>query len=229
MDGGPDRCRTSCGPGQREQAFGQSDDLSPVDRFGIWLSSRSLSRGVGDLSGRRFGDFGCGYHARTTRMFLPKVASAVLVDVDIVDNLVNDPKITALRGHLPETMAGIETSSLDVAVCMSVLEHLDDPQRMLSELYRVLAPGGICVVNVPTWAGKRLLEFSAFRLGLSPPAEMDDHKIYYDPKDLWPMLVKAGFMPHDIRCRRHKFGLNTLAVCHKAQNGQFRNGVPPVR
>ena len=42
---------------------------------------------------------------------------------------------------------------------------------------------------------------------------MDDHKTYYDPKDLWPLLVKAGFAPHAIACGRHKFGLNTLAVC----------------
>ena len=75
------------------------------------------------------------------------------------------------------------------------------------------SPNGVLFVNVPSWAGKRLLEFSAFRLGLSPAVEMDDHKTYYDPRDLWPMLVRAGFIPHNITCRRHKFGLNTYAVC----------------
>jgi hypothetical protein len=84
---------------------------------------------------------------------------------------------------------------------------------MLAELWRVTAPGGVCVVSVPNWFGKRFLEYSAFRLGLSPAEEMDDHKTYYDPKDLWPMLVTAGFRPHNISCRRHKFGLNTIAVC----------------
>jgi hypothetical protein len=42
---------------------------------------------------------------------------------------------------------------------------------------------------------------------------MDDHKNYFDPKDLWPLLVKAGFRPRNIRCFRHKFGLNTFAIC----------------
>ena len=42
---------------------------------------------------------------------------------------------------------------------------------------------------------------------------MDDHKRYYDPRDLWPMLVDAGLQPSEIRIRRHKFGLNTFAVC----------------
>ena len=42
---------------------------------------------------------------------------------------------------------------------------------------------------------------------------MNDHKRYYDPRDLWPMLVAAGWRPSEIRIRRHKFGLNTFAVC----------------
>ena len=27
------------------------------------------------------------------------------------------------------------------------------------------------------------------------------------------MLVRAGFRPSEIRCHRHKFGLNTFAAC----------------
>ena len=45
---------------------------------------------------------------------------------------------------------------------------------------------------------------------------MDDHKRYYDPRDLWPMLVRAGFRPSHIRCHRHKFGLNTFATCRNS-------------
>ena len=62
--------------------------------------------------------------------------------------------------------------------------------------------------------GKTFLEFSAFRLGLSPKSEMDDHKMYYDKRDLWPLLVKAGFLPSAIETRYHKFGLNLFAVAH---------------
>ena len=95
---------------------------------------------------------------------------------------------------------------------MSVVEHLWEPEQTLEHFSRVLRPGGVCAVNVPSWRGKRALEYSAFRLGLSPAEEMDDHKMYYDPKDLWPLMVKAGFMPHAIKCFKHKFGLNTFAV-----------------
>ena len=98
----------------------------------------------------------------------------------------------------------------------NVLEHLWERQRALDAVHRLLAPGGIAFVNVPSWRGKAALEFAAFRLGVSPAAEMDDHKIYFDPRDLWPLLVTAGFKPSAITCRRHKFGLNTYAVCRKA-------------
>jgi hypothetical protein len=46
---------------------------------------------------------------------------------------------------------------------------------------------------------------------------MDDHKNYYDPRDLWPLLVRAGFKPSEIQCYRHKFGLNTWAQCRRSE------------
>ena len=90
-----------------------------------------------------------------------------------------------------------------------------DARDLLQQIHRVLKPGGRALINVPSWRGKRFLEFSAFRLGLSPASEMDDHKTYYDVKDLWPLLVASGFRPSRIRCFSHKFGLNTFAVCDK--------------
>jgi 2-polyprenyl-3-methyl-5-hydroxy-6-metoxy-1,4-benzoquinol methylase len=201
----------------REEAFGQTDKTSVVDRFGVWLSGRSVRRATGSLGGIDLGDFGCGYHASFVRSVLPAVASATLGDVDLASDLIEHPKVTAIRGDLPGTLERVPSASLDVVLCLSVLEHLAEPDEALSQFHRVLRPGGVCVVNVPTWAGKFFLEISAFRLGLSPPREMDDHKRYYDPRDLWPQLVKAGFPPHAIRCRRHKFGLNTIAVCRNEE------------
>jgi SAM-dependent methyltransferase len=98
---------------------------------------------------------------------------------------------------------------------ISVLEHLWDPLGALKELRRLLAPGGVCLVNVPSWKGKRYLELAAFKLGVSPASEMDDHKMYYDVRDLWPLLVQAGFQPSRISCFSHKFGLNTFAACQR--------------
>jgi SAM-dependent methyltransferase len=121
--------------------------------------------------------------------------------------------VQAIEGGLPDALASLPSGSLDVVMIVSVLEHVTEPQRLLREARRLLAPGGVALVNVPSWRGKKYLELSAFRLRLSPASEMDDHKMYYDVRDLWPLLVAAGFRPSHIRCFTHKFGLNTFAVC----------------
>jgi SAM-dependent methyltransferase len=200
----------------RSKSFGQSRATSPADRLGIWLSGRRVRKEVGEFAGKAIGDFGCGYRATLTRSLLEEVASATVIDVALADDLKDNPKVRAIEGTLPEALRAVADGSLDVVLCVSVLEHLWRPDVALAEFHRILAPGGVCVVNVPSWRGKRFLELSAFRLGLSPPEEMDDHKRYFDPRDLWPLLVQAGFVPHGIRCYRYKFGLNTFAACRNS-------------
>ncbi|MDX2051018.1 MAG: class I SAM-dependent methyltransferase [Polyangiaceae bacterium] len=198
---------------EREEAFGQGYAPTAVDRFGVWLSARQIRRFAPSFAGKRIADLGCGYHAAFTRTVLDQVSSALLVDVDLASDLVQHPKVRAIRGGLPESLAELPGASLDIVMIVSVLEHLWEPLQTLQEIRRLLAPGGTCLVNVPSWRGKHYLELSAFKLGLSPASEMDDHKIYYDVKDLWPLLVKAGWRPSEIQCFSHKFGLNTFAAC----------------
>jgi 2-polyprenyl-3-methyl-5-hydroxy-6-metoxy-1,4-benzoquinol methylase len=200
----------------RKGSYGQDREPTAVDRFGIWLSTRRIRRAVPDFAGKRVGDFGCGYDANFARTLLDSAAEVVLIDVALADDVKQHPKVTAIEGNLPQALEALENSSLDVIVLNSVLEHLWEPERALAESWRLAKPGGIVLVNVPSWRGKRWLEFSAFRLGASPAEEMDDHKSYYDPRDLWPLLVHAGFEPRDIRCFRHKFGLNTFAQCRRS-------------
>lgn len=164
---------------------------------------------------RAIGDFGCGFNAAFVRTVLANLESAVLIDSAIADDLKKNPKLTVIEGTLPAALKELQSDSLDIVLCISVLEHLWDPRTALAECFRIVRPGGICLINVPSWRGKWFLEFSAFRLGLSPKDEVMDHKTYYDVKDLRPMLNEAGFPPGDIRCFSHKFGLNTFAVCTK--------------
>jgi SAM-dependent methyltransferase len=196
----------------RTGSYGQHTGSTPVDRFGVWLSSVAVRR-HGEFAGRRLADLGCGYNAAFTRTVLDQTASALLVDLALADDLKHHPRVEAIEGSLSDVLPTIDSRSLDTVLCLSVLEHLWKPQEALTEIRRIVAPGGIVLLNVPSWRGKAFLELAAFRLGVSPAEEMNDHKCYYDPRDLWPMLVRAGFQPREIHCRRHKFGLNTFAVC----------------
>jgi SAM-dependent methyltransferase len=211
--------RNTAREGARERSYGQDYRATVVDRFGVWLSARQIRSYAGPLAGKELGDFGCGYHAAFVRSALPELKRVVLVDFALSPDLKSLPKVTTVEGILPNVLKVVPSSSLDVVLCISVLEHLWDPLTALQECLRIVRGGGLCLFNVPSWRGKRFLEYSAFRLGLSPKDEMDDHKAYYDVKDFWPVLVRAGFRPSNIRCFSHKFGLNTFAVCRAADKG----------
>jgi SAM-dependent methyltransferase len=204
----------------RARAFAQDHDPSPVDRFGVWLSARQIRRWVPDFTGKRVADLGCGYHAAFMRSILNELEQAVLLDVDVAPDLAQHPKVRVCAGPLRETLGALPDQSLDVVLAISVLEHVWEPLAVLEAVRRLLAPGGKCLINVPSWKGKRYLERAAFQWGVSPKSEMDDHKMYYDERELWPLLVRAGFAPSQIRCFSHKFGLNTFAVCSLPPAGE---------
>lgn len=197
----------------RNTSFGQGHRLTPIDRFGIWLSTRRIRALTPTFRDLSVADIGCGYHASFARSILDDVCHAVVADLSLADDLKSNPKILALEGPLPDSLARAESGSLDIAICNNVIEHLWEPLATLEAVRRITKHDGIVFVNVPSWRGKRFLEYSAFRLGLSPATEMNDHKMYYDPRDLWPLLVRAGFLPQRIRVSTHKFGLNTYAIC----------------
>ncbi|MDX1443945.1 MAG: methyltransferase domain-containing protein [Gammaproteobacteria bacterium] len=43
----------------------------------------------------------------------------------------------------------IADGSIDAVVCLDVLEHLEDPERAMAEIHRVLRDGGLAVMNTP--------------------------------------------------------------------------------
>jgi SAM-dependent methyltransferase len=200
--------------GDREKPFGQDYRRTPVDRFGQWLSARGVRRAVHGFAGKAIGDFGCGYNADLVRSVLPEVASATLVDLSVAQDLKQRRNVTAIEGKLPGVLERVPAHSLDIVICNNVLEHLWEPEVALGHVRRVLRRAGIAFLNVPSWRGRFFLETAAFRLHLAPAEEMDDHKCYYSPNELWALLVRSGFRPMEITaCRSHKFGLNTFATC----------------
>jgi SAM-dependent methyltransferase len=187
----------------RSTAYGEERALTPVDRFGVWLSLRALRRDVDWSSRPRVLDLGSGYEAKLLRAL---GAEGTAIDVSLA------PGVDGIEARIEEALPRIDDASVDLVMAISVLEHLDDDEAVLRECHRVLARDGVLAVNVPTWLGKAFLEFSAYRLGLSPKEEIDDHKRYYAKRDLWPRLVKAGFKPSGIRLRYHKGGLNLFGT-----------------
>jgi SAM-dependent methyltransferase len=203
---------------RRTRSFGQSGSTA-VDRFGVYLSKRAIRRTVGGRRGLKVLDLGCGYHATLLHALLPRLARGVGVDVRVSDAARRGAKLTFVESTIEDALPTMPDQSFDLVLMISVLEHLHDPVAVLREARRVARPGGAVVVNVPTWLGKWFLEFSAFRLGTSTANEVDDHKMYYGPRELWPLLVRAGFRPREIRMWHHKFGLNLFATAGVGDGG----------
>lgn len=193
------------------EAYGEQR-LTFVDRAGVWLSQRAILRYLPKRSDLEVLELGCGFRATQLLALGPRLRRGIGVDFRIAPELRISEKFTFHEGTIEEILPKLEAERLDVVMLISVLEHLRDPIFVMEAARRMLKPSGVLLINVPTWRGKSFLEFSAFRLGLSPRIEMDDHKMYYDKSDLWPLLVRAGFKPSLIKLRYHKLGLNLFAA-----------------
>jgi len=194
--------------------YGQTR-LGLVDRLGAWLSQRAIARELPDRTDLEVLELGCGFRAAQLVALHRRLRRGVGVDFQLAPELAALQKFVFHQGSIEETLPILTSERFDAVMLISVLEHLRDPLSVIEAVYHLLKPFGMLLINVPTWRGKSFLEFSAFRLGLSPKVEMDDHKMYYDERDLWPMLVRAGFKPSLIRVRHHKFGLNLFAVARR--------------
>jgi len=195
----------------RSGAYGESG-MTVVDRFGVYLSLRAVLKAIGQRNEIDLLDLGCGYQAKLMRALQPRLKSGLGIDLRISDEAKRLDRLSFREGTIEGIVGELPENSRDVVAMLSVLEHLSEPLSVLRDLKRIIRPGGVVLINVPTWLGKPFLEFSAFRLGTSPAEEMNDHKMYYDKRDLWPLLVRAGFRPSDLRLRYHKFGLNLFAT-----------------
>ena len=186
-----------------------------VDRFGVWLSRRAIVRNLPNRSGLEVLEPGCGYHATHLVGLQPRLQRGVGIDFQIAPEIKALERLTFYEGTIDDNLPKLEGQHFDAVLLISVLEHLPEPIAVIEATRGLLKPGGVLLINEPTWRGKAYLEFSAFRLGLSPKVEMDDHKMYFDRRDLWPLLVRAGFKPSLVSLHYHKFGLNLFAVAHR--------------
>lgn len=103
-------------------------------------------------------------------------------------------RVPVLTG--PIEAQDLPPASLDVAILMDVLEHLPDPRATLETLGRVLAPGGVILVQTPRFDPARTFEDlrasgDAFLAQLKPA----EHLFLLSPASAAALLAESGF-PH---------------------------------
>ncbi len=92
---------------------------------------------------------------------------------------------------VPLEDAGLEPESFDAVGLLSVLEHANEPRRMLGDCARVLRPGGAIAIVVPN------VESLACRVLHDRARTFDgrNHLTYFSPDTLADMLRRCGFEP----------------------------------
>lgn len=83
----------------------------------------------------------------------------------------------------------VEAASFDVVTLNSVLEHVNEPRRMLSQVHSLLKPRGALFAIVPN------VESLACRVLHDRAATFDgrNHLVYFSPRTLTSMLDAEGF------------------------------------
>jgi SAM-dependent methyltransferase len=75
-----------------------------------------------------------------------------------------------------------DEDSFDLVTALDVIEHIDDDRGTLTDLRRILRPGGHLLVSVP-----------AYEFLWGPQDEVSEHKRRYTLKELGRRLDEAGF------------------------------------
>lgn len=158
-------------------------------------------------------DIGCGFKAQFLRDISDYISKGYGFDKKIdnkrIDNIfIQNAEIT---DNIP-----LEDESIDCVTLLAVLEHLNNPKKILSECYRILKSGGIIILTTPSPFSKPILEFLSFKLKIVSPAEIADHKRYYSKKELVMILDDIGFK--NIEIHSFELGLNNLAVAFKGED-----------
>ncbi len=106
------------------------------------------------------------------------------------------PEINLIQGDLRK-INFIKQNSIDNAIAIEVLEHLDKPNEFLDGLYTVMKNGGLVLITVPCYTYFRPKYISLGVLQSFGVCEGTEGKLYlhtaYKPEELAQMATGCGF------------------------------------
>ncbi|HKV25818.1 MAG TPA: methyltransferase domain-containing protein [Candidatus Acidoferrum sp.] len=160
--------------------------------------------------GSRVLDLGCGLETAFLDYAADRIGSGVGLDDQVADGTRGRWK--CVRADLRLTLP-FPDGSFDHVVMLAVLEHLVEPQKVLSEVYRVLAPEGSLILTWPSSMVDPLLHILHGLRFVSDEMESDEHQKRIPAKKLQEMLREIGF--RKFLHLKFEFGLNNLMVASR--------------
>jgi ubiquinone/menaquinone biosynthesis C-methylase UbiE len=161
-------------------------------------------------AGTRVLDLGCGLEAAFLEYASDRIATGVGLDDQVEEGTRGRWKRVRadLRAPLP-----FPDGEFDHVVMLAVLEHLTQPEKVLREAYRVIAPSGSLILTWPSSMVDPILRvLHGLRL-VSDEMESDEHQKRIPVGKLQEMLRGIGFQK--FIHRTFEFGLNNLMVASR--------------
>ena len=197
---------TRCFPRETMDARRPHD---PASRFYDAIWERKARTPTGALAGReanalpfipprsRLLDVGSGRGTLLERAPSPALA----VGAEIARPALADAQrrgLRVVRADLEGPYLPFRDGAFDRVTCLDVIEHLFDPRPLLAEIRRVLAPGGMLILQTPNVRHYLQLVRIAVR-GRGPRTSGDPEGIdgghihYFTARDVAELLRAAGF------------------------------------
>lgn len=135
-------------------------------------------------------DIGCGHTPHLLNRLEKYIRSGIGVDQFVQNSKVGNIKLISkqLSNKIP-----VKDRYADYVSLVAVLEHLEQPEVLLRESYRILKKGGTLLLTTPTPANKPILEFLSFKLNIVSQREIAEHKRYFWARELIQIAKTAGF------------------------------------
>jgi SAM-dependent methyltransferase len=155
-------------------------------------------------------DLGCGLDAAFLEYAAERIAEGVGVDDQVREGA--DGRWRRVRADITKALP-LESGQFDHVVMLAVLEHLPEPEPVLREIHRVLAPGGSLIMTWPSGMVDPILNVLHRLRLVSDEMESDEHQKRIPAATLQQMLHRIGFS--DFLHYTFELGLNNLMVAHR--------------
>ena len=135
----------------------------------------------------------------------------ICIGLDIVVEPKKYKNVKILHQDLQKKMK-LPSTFADAVTLLAVLEHMKHPNEIVAECFRILKPGGVLLITVPSPASKPILDLFAI-LGLVRKEMIEQHANYFTTERLRALMEKTGFSK--ITVSLFELGCNTFCKAVK--------------
>jgi SAM-dependent methyltransferase len=144
-------------------------------------------------------DLGCGDGRLTASLQATGITAADVSELALRRAARRLPGVEVI-GLSPDAPLPFVDNEFELVLCAEVIEHVRDVQLFLSEVRRVLRPGGMLALTTPAHGrlfALRLL-FAGFESGFDP---LSPHLRFFSRRSMRDLLLEMGFEVQSVRRR----------------------------